>query len=89
MALKTSIAETRIGVPAPEAYSKIGKIHGTKERIDYTVETFMSAEARNARKSPIAMSVFSVAPADLSGDIMPALYANLKTKEGFENAEDC
>lgn len=89
MAIKTSIAETRIGVPAPEAYSKIGKIQGTKERIDYTVETFMSAEARQARKSPVAVSVFSVNPSELVGDFFPALYANLKTKNGFENAEDC
>lgn len=89
MALKISLADTHVGVPAPEAYAKIGKIHGDKERIDYTVETFLSAEARHSRKSAIGMARFSVSPANLSGDLLPALYADLKTREGFQGAEDC
>ena len=87
MGLQINLAETSIGVPAPEAYVKISNFNGDKDSSSCIVEYYMNQAARESASSTIDMQKyrFNSLP---TGDILPGLYELLKTQEGFEDAID-
>lgn len=87
MALKISIATSNVGVPFAEAYARITNIYGNKDQVQYQVSVSASADARALNAQEVAQHAFYCATPD--GPLMPALYADLKAKPGFEDAEDC
>lgn len=89
MALKVNVTDTRIGVAFPEAYVRVTRVNADKELLRYDVETFATAAARIDNKQPVARHKFTVQTDNLSGDLFPAVYADLKARSGFGGAEDC
>lgn len=87
MALKLEFNHAKIDATFPEAYAKIGRFVGDKKSTRYDVEVFSTEAARRAHKQAVENKFFSVPTPE--GDILPALYAHLKTQPGFEDAEDC
>lgn len=87
MALELDLQTTPIGVAMLDAYARITRFHGDKHRVHYEVEVHASADARNSGAKPIQRHKFIAT--DLTGDILPALYAHLKAQPGFETAVDC
>lgn len=83
--INLSAADTSIGVGFPNAYAKIGDYFGNKNTIQYQVAVWADAAAREANCAPVRSDAYYVEIADLSGDIMPALYADLKTHEPYAN----
>lgn len=90
MALHLSLSadDTSIGVAFPEAYAKIGDYFGNKNTIQYQVAVWADAAAREAGRSPVRSDAYYVEIADLSGDIMPALYEDLKTHAPYDGGSD-
>jgi hypothetical protein len=88
MALKLSVA-TQFGVPAPEAYAKITNFYGTKDQLQVQVAIYFNADAREQNLSTVKENAHYIAMEDLKGDLIPAIYAVLKTFADYEGAEDC
>jgi hypothetical protein len=87
MALKLSVA-TQFGVPAPEAYAKITNFYGTKDQLQVQVAIYFNADAREQNLSTVKENAHYIAMEDLKGDLIPAIYAVLKTFAEYEGAVD-
>jgi hypothetical protein len=81
---------TDSGIELTNAYAKIEHYHGRnsgdESHANYEVYLFASAGARSSNKAPVASFGFTC-PTPV-GDILPALYADLKTQEPFTAAVD-
>lgn len=90
MALLVSLTadDTSIGVAFPEAYAKIGDYFGNKQTIQYQVAVWADAQARIDGKAPVRQDAYYVEMVDVQGDLMPALYANLKTIPPYDTGVD-
>ena len=88
MALKLSVA-TQFGVPAPEAYAKITNFYGTKDQLQVQVAIYFNADAREQNLSTVKENAHYIAMEDLKGDLIPAIYAVLKTMADYQGAQDC
>ena len=89
MALKLNLATTQFGVPAPEAYARITNFFGTKDQLQVQVAVYYNEEARQGNASTVLEHAHYIAMEDLKGDLIPAIYAVLKTLPQYEGAEDC
>jgi hypothetical protein len=89
MAIQIALQNSSIGVPFPAAYVRVARFSGDKERMTYSVDIYASAQARADNARPVGSDQFRAATTDISGDVLPALYADLKARAGYENAEDC
>ena len=87
MALKLSVA-TQFGVPAPEAYAKITNFYGTKDQLQVQVAIYFNADAREQNLSTVKENAHYIAMEDLKGDLIPAIYAVLKTMADYQGAVD-
>ena len=88
MALQLNLASTQFGVPAPQAYAKITNFFGTKDQIQVQVAIYFNEEARHGNLSTVKENAHYIAIEDLEGDLIPAIYAVLKTFTDYENAVD-
>lgn len=90
MALLVSLSadENSIGIALPEAYAKIGDYFGNKQTIQYQVTVWADAQARIDNKAPVRQDAYYVEMIDVQGDLMPALYANLKTIPPYDTGVD-
>lgn len=89
MALKLNIGQTHFGVPAPEAYARITNFYGTKDNLQVQVAIYYNQDARDQNMATVREDAHYIAIEDLKGDIIPAIYAVLKTFAQYEGAEDC
>ena len=91
MALKINIPTTQFGVAAPEAYARITNFHGTKDNIQVQVAVHFNKDARDANMSTVQEHAHYISVSDLAGrgDLIPAIYAVLKTFSHYSGAEDC
>ena len=89
MALKLNLATTQFGVPAPEAYARITNFFGTKDQLQVQVAVHYNEAARQGNASTVLEHAHYIAMEDLKGDLIPAIYAVLKTFSQYEGAEDC
>ena len=89
MAIQIALQSSDMGITFAEAYARVGRFSGDKESIRYVVEIYASAETRATRRRPIQTQEYSVPYANVAGEILPALYADLKMRPGYDNAEDC
>jgi len=89
MALKLNLETTKFGVPAPEAYARITNFHCNKNQLQVQVAVYFSQEAVEGNSVPVSEHAHYIAVADLSGDILPAIYNVLKTLPQYEGAQDC
>jgi hypothetical protein len=87
MALKLSVA-TQFGVPAPDAYAKITNFYGTKDQLQVQVAIYFNQDARDGNLSTVKENAHYIAMEDLKGDLIPAIYAVLKTFADYEGAVD-
>ena len=87
MALKIYISTSNVGVPFAEAYARITNIYANKDQCQYQVSVFASTDARQANAQEVASHAFYCATP--TGNLMEALYADLKNQVGFEDAQDC
>jgi len=88
MALSITIDNTTVGASFNAAYAKISHFNGTSEHVIYHVDVYATQEARTTNALRVAAFAYKIEGA-IAGDLMSALYADLKTRPGFENAEDC
>jgi hypothetical protein len=89
MALQLNLASTQFGVPAPQAYLKIASFVGTKDQIQVQVAIYFNEDARLNNMATIQDNSHQIAIDDLKGDLIPAIYAVLKTFSDYAGAEDC
>jgi hypothetical protein len=87
MALKLSIPTSNVGIPFAEAYARITNIFGDKNRLQYQVAVYATAEARQANAQDVTQYAYYCATPQ--GNLMDGLYAHLKMQAGFEGAVDC
>lgn len=86
MALKLNLDQSNVGVPFSDAYARIINFHGNKDIINYMVLIYATEGARQINAKEVNMQGFQcVMP---QGPILEGLYADLKTRSGFENATD-
>ena len=97
MALQLSLADTNVGVPAPEAYARIVafQFNANTGEVTVAVDIHANDAARLAEKAPVAGGVYSgVVGTDMPSldDEIPgvrsALYDWLKTLPVFAGALD-
>lgn len=88
MALKLNLEQTQFGIPAPEAYARIISFSGDKNNIQVQVCFYYDENARNVNGAAIRTEAYYINVADLSGDIIPALYTALKTLDPYKDAID-
>lgn len=86
MALKLAF-NTPFGFVLPEAYAKIDDFTGTKTVVSYRVTVYADQNARDNTLQAVYTTRYECLTP--SGDLLPALYADLKTYEMFANATDC
>jgi len=82
--------QTELGPVATEAFAVITSFEGTKETIKYWVQVYWNKQFHDEGKNPIAGYQFEM-PLNLgasAGQIIADMYADLKTRPGFENAID-
>jgi hypothetical protein len=89
MALKLNITDTQTGSAFTNAYARIKGFTGDKTSVKYIVEIHATAQARLDNKRPVVRQSFTLDSTSFNGDVLPLLYANLKTQLGYESAEDC
>jgi hypothetical protein len=89
MAIQIALQTSNIGVPFSAAYVRVARFSGDKERVTYSVDIYASAQARADNAQPIGSDRFRAITANVAGDVLPALYADLKARAGYEKAEDC
>ncbi len=89
MALKLNLPTTQFGVPAPQAYAKITNFFGNKDQIQVQVAVYYDENARAENRSTVMENAHYINVEDLKGDLVPAIYAVLKTFSQYEGAEDC
>lgn len=88
MALQLALETTQFGVPAPKAYARITNFFGTKDNIQVQVAIHYDEEARQNNMATVREDAHYIAVEDLKGDIIPAIYAVLKTFSQYEGAVD-
>ncbi|HFJ9472622.1 TPA: hypothetical protein ACGW3J_005327 [Bacillus paranthracis] len=78
------------GVIASNAYAKVERIMGTKERIDFTVDFYLDRNARVENKQSMEQEVFSFTPSVAVGsaNFIRQAYLYLKTLNQFRVALD-
>lgn len=95
MALLLNIENTNVGVSFDSAYAKVVsfKSRFTEEEEEKTVlvivEFYASTKARQSNSQPVKDLDFKINLSDLQGNVLPAIYAYLKTLPEFSGAEDC
>ena len=89
MALTVDINDTSIGTPLTGCYLRIVKFDGDKEWVRFFVEAHTSEQARLDAKAPVFSGSHAVAPGDVSGPVLPALYTHLKSLPEYAGAQDC
>lgn len=87
MALTVYLAENTVGVPFVDAYARILNFGGDRESVRYHVAVYATKEARDAGRMVVSSFVFDCPTP--TGEILPGLYAHLKSQPGFEAAKDC
>ena len=88
MALKLNLASTQFGVPAPEAYARITNFFGTKDQIQVQVAIYFNEEARQGNMATVKENAHYIAVEDIKGDMIPAIYAVLKTFTDYAGSTD-
>jgi hypothetical protein len=88
MALKLSV-QTQFGVPAPQAYARITNFFGTKDQIQVQVAIHYDESARHSNMATVKENAHYINMEDLKGDLIPAIYAELKNLTEYAGAEDC
>ena len=88
MALKLSLETTQFGVPAPQAYAKITNFFGNKDNIQVQVAIYYDEQARQENRSTVMEHAHYINIEDLKGDLIPAIYAVLKTFEQYKDSVD-
>jgi len=88
MALKITAVNSTNGQSETQAYARITNFFGTKDQIQVQVEIHATEEARKAGWPSIQQQAHYINVADLSGDIIPAMYNVLKTFTQYEGATD-
>jgi hypothetical protein len=88
MALKLNLASTQFGVPAPQAYARITNFFGTKDQIQVQVAVYYNKDARHSNMATVKENAHYIAIEDLKGDLIPAIYDELKKLTEYAGAED-
>lgn len=86
MALKFKL-KTSFGIELQDAYAKILDYTGNKDMLTYRVLVYANEQARNDLADTVYSFTYETVPP--TENILPSLYAHLKTFELFANAEDC
>jgi hypothetical protein len=89
MALKITAINSTNGQPETMAYARITNFWGSKGQIQVQIEIHATEEARQANWPSIQQDSAYINMEDLQGDIMPAMYAVLKTLTKYAGAQDC
>ena len=89
MALKITATNNTNGKPETMAYARITNFWGSKGQVQVQIEVHATEEARQAGWPSIQQDSQYINMEDLQGDIMPAMYAVLKTLTKYTGAEDC
>ena len=88
MALKISAVNPTTGQTTSEAYARITNFFGTKDQIQVQVAIHASEDARTGNFQTIKENAHYIAVEDLKGDLIPAIYAVLKTYTDYAGATD-
>ena len=88
MALQLNLESTQFGISAPQAYLKIASYVGTKDQIQVQVAIYFNKDARLNDMATIHDDNHQIVIEDLKGDLIPAIYAVLKTLSAYEGAVD-
>jgi hypothetical protein len=88
MALRITAINNTNGQTETAAYARITNFFGTKDQIQVQVEVHATEQARQAGWPSVAQHAHYIAVEDLQGDLIPAIYAVLKTLTPYAGAED-
>ena len=88
MALKITAVNPTTGQITSEAYARITNFFGTKDQIQVQVAIHASADARTGNMQTIKENAHYIAVESLQGDLIPAIYAVLKTYTDYAGAVD-
>ena len=86
MALQLNLDQSSVGVPFSDAYAKINTFHGNKDSVQYMVLIYATEGARQGNAKEVGMQGYQCMMPQ--GPLLEGLYADLKTRPGFENATD-
>ena len=89
MALQRDFSEndTPWGFAVTGGYARVVRVSGDKNEVQYDVEVHMNKQARDDNKAPLmAMGFHFTTPTDTA--ILPAAYADLKSREGWTSSVD-
>jgi hypothetical protein len=90
MALKITAVNPTNHEEVTTAYAKIGNFFRTGDgAIQVQVQVYHSQDMRHANANTIKEDSHYINLEDLKGDLMPAIYAVLKTFSDYAGAEDC
>jgi len=91
MALQLNLPTTQFGQPAPEAYARVTNFFGSKDQLQVQVAIHYNEAARQANMATVKENAHYISTADLAGkgDLLPAIYAVLKTFSDYAGATDC
>jgi hypothetical protein len=89
LALKIQATNSTNGQQETQAYARITNFFGTKDQIQVQVEIHATEEARRAGWPSIQQQAHYVNMESLQGDLIPAIYAVLKTFTQYADAQDC
>lgn len=88
MALQTDLVSETVGFEFPQAYAKIIHINTQTKYTYIMVNWYSTLEARLEMRMPVFQKQFAIETTQITGTILPAAYAYLKTQPEFVNAID-
>ena len=88
MALKITAVNPTTGQTTTTAYARITNFYGTKDQIQVQVAIHANADARTGNMQTIKENAHYIAVEDLQGNLIPAIYAVLKTYTDYAGAVD-
>jgi hypothetical protein len=90
MALKITAVNPTNHEEVTTAYAKVGNFFRAGDgAIQVQVQVYHSQDMRHANANTIKENSHYINLEDLKGDLIPAIYAVLKTYSDYAGAEDC
>jgi hypothetical protein len=88
MALQITAVNPTTGQATSTAYARITNYFGTKDQIQVQVAIHANSDARHGNMQTIKENAHYISVEDLKGDLIPAIYAVLKTYTDYAGATD-
>ena len=89
MALRANIPSSAIGISISNAYVRVLRFRGDKDKVYVNVGAYASETARHGGAATVTSAEYQIETSSLQGDFLSSVYNWLKLQPEFADAIDC